>query len=94
MNWLKRKLRNWVNNDVCVSTSSDSNHKLGAGSRRTIDNEKGIRFVVHVAAGGRIVETTRYVRQKDENVHGLYIITSDQEFGHEIDKIITMEFLK
>lgn len=92
MNWLKRKLRNWVNCDDNGSVYETQG--LNTVSRRSIENERGIRFVIHVASGGRIVETTRYNRLKDENVHGLYIITSDQEFGHELDKIITMEFLK
>ena len=46
------------------------------------------------ANGGRVVETRRYDRQKDRSQTGLYVITSDQEFGHEIDKIITMEALR
>lgn len=58
------------------------------------DTEKSIRFTVHTANGGRVVETYRYDRRKDQNTCGLYVITNDQDFGKEIDKIITMETLK
>lgn len=56
--------------------------------------ERAIQFTVYNANGGRVVETRRYDRQKDRNHQNLYIITSDQEFGREIDKIITMEALR
>ena len=59
-----------------------------------LDREKSIRFNVYNANGGRVVETTRFDRQKDRNITNLYIITSEQEFGREIDKIITMEYIK
>lgn len=56
--------------------------------------ERAIQFTVYVANGGRVVETRRYDRHKDRHTNGLYVITSDQDFGREIDKIITMESLK
>ena len=61
----------------------------------TIDQpERAIQFTVYSANGGRVVETRRYDRHKDRSQTGLYIITSEQDFGKEIDKIITMETLK
>lgn len=56
--------------------------------------ERAIQFTIYNANGGRVVETRRYDRQKDRHNQSLYIITSDQEFGKEIDKIITMEALR
>lgn len=56
--------------------------------------DRAIHFTVYTANGGRIVETRRYDKHKDRNYNGLYIITSEQDFGREIDKIITMEALK
>lgn len=70
---------------------------LSIGSQRSseIDNqERSIRFTVHIANGGRVIETHKYDRLKDRNQNGLYVITNDQDFGKEIDKIITMESLK
>ena len=56
--------------------------------------ERAIQFTVYTANGGRVVETRRYDRHKDRHSNGLYVITSEQDFGREIDKIITMEALK
>lgn len=56
--------------------------------------ERAIQFTVYVANGGRVVETRRVDRKTDRSTTGLYIITNEQEFGKEIDKIITMEALR
>jgi hypothetical protein len=56
--------------------------------------ERAIQFTVYNANGGRVIETRRYDRKTDRSSNGLYIITSEQDFGKEIDKIITMEHLK
>lgn len=56
--------------------------------------ERAIQFTVYNANGGRVVETRRYDRQKDRHFQSLYIVTNDQEFGKEVDKIITMEALR
>jgi hypothetical protein len=56
--------------------------------------ERALQFTVYTASGGRVIETRRYDRKTDRTVNGLYVITSDQDFGREIDKIITMEALK
>lgn len=56
--------------------------------------ERAIHFTVYNANGGRVIETRKYDRKTDRHGNNLYIITSDQDFGREIDKIITMEALK
>lgn len=64
-------------------------------SDQSIDQpERAVQFTVYTANGGRVVETRRYDRQKDRHTNGLYVITSDQDFGRELDKIITMEALR
>ena len=74
--------------------------KMAVGRLNAVDDspslnrDKAIRFNVYLANGGRIVEVSRYDRQKDRHVDGLYVITNEQDFGREIDKIITMEHLK
>jgi hypothetical protein len=62
--------------------------------RIELSRETSVRFEIHQAAGGRVVQTRRYDQRKDRHMEGLYIITPDQDFGREIDKIITMEALK
>lgn len=59
-----------------------------------LESDATIRFNIFHASGGRVVQTNRYDKQRDRAITGLYVITSDQDFGKEIDKIITMEALK
>ena len=68
--------------------------QISTGSPSIDQPERAIQFTVYTANGGRVVETRRYDRTKDRSTNGLYVITSDQDFGKEIDKIITMESLK
>jgi len=87
---LRQRFRNWLMNDdpeennIC-SVDENTVH---------LSRSSSLRFEVHQAAGGRIVQTRRYDERKDQNFENLYIITSDQDFGREIDKIITMEALR
>jgi hypothetical protein len=67
---------------------------LSIGSPSIDQPDRAIQFTVYNANGGRVIETRRYDRKTDRNTNGLYIITSEQDFGKEIDKIITMEALK
>lgn len=56
--------------------------------------ERALQFTVYVANGGRVVETRRYDKKTDRSTTGLYVVNNDADFGHEIDKIITMESLR
>ena len=56
--------------------------------------ERAIQFTVYTANGGRVIETRRYDRQKDRHTNSLYVITGEQDFGREIDKIVTIEGLR
>jgi len=87
---LKQHIRNWLYDDgdsiEAISSDDETNVHL--------TRETSLRFEVHQAQGGRVVQTRRYDERKDRNIENLYIITPDQDFGREIDKIITMEALR
>jgi hypothetical protein len=99
-NWLKLKLRDWVNSaqDIedrnYVSQKMATTGAIGIGRSPSIDNDRGIRFQVYKANGGMVVETSMYDRHKDRHHNSLHIITDEQDLGKEIGKIITMETLK
>jgi len=79
--------------DTAISINRLSS-SLSVGPPSIDQPERALQFTVYVANGGRVVETRRYDRHKDRSSTGLYVITNDQDFGKEIDKIITMEALK
>lgn len=86
---LKQRLGQWLlannNKNRIIDIDED---------RIELRQSTSIRFEVHNASGGRIVQTRRYDERKDRNFENLYIITGDKNFGEEIDKILTMEALR
>ena len=94
MNWLKRRLRIWAFN-------ADENEKKASRGLIIASTEPGetlstepLRLSIYRANGGTIVETRVYDRQKDRSQNQLHIVGHDQDLGHSIAKIITMESLR
>jgi hypothetical protein len=87
---LKQRFKEWLfedgperDNAICIDENSIQ-----------LSRERSIKFEIHNANGGRVVQTRRYDTQKDRHFENLYVITSEQDFGRELDKIITMEALR
>jgi hypothetical protein len=53
-----------------------------------------MRFEVHKASGGFVIETRFYDRKSDMHHNKIYVITEDKDLGTEIGKIITMESMR
>lgn len=97
MNWLKRRLRNWVNNDDRADQVINMNSKhrgLAISSDSETLSTEPLRLSIYRANGGTIVETRQYDRQKDRSQNQLHIISHDDDLGRSIAKIITMESLR
>ena len=92
--WNERKHELEKNAVNAISMKSLGITTISAGAPNIDQPERAIRFTVYNANGGRVIETQRYDRQKDRHANGLYVITSEMDFGREIDKIITMEALR
>jgi hypothetical protein len=96
MNWLKLRLRNWVNsaNDIEINP----NRKVSRGLAISTDSEslstEPMRLSVYRANGGTIIETRVYDRNKDRSQNQLHIVSHDDDLGRSIAKIITMESLR
>jgi hypothetical protein len=97
MNWLKLRLRDWVNSaqdspePETVYATSPSNRLI---SRSDIDSEDGLSITVRSAIGGRIVTFRHYDRKTDRSHHRLYIVPEDQDFERELGKMITLESMR
>jgi hypothetical protein len=92
--WIKRLLSSSREDESMNMSTMAIPSRIDRGEPQIDQPERAIQFTVYNASGGRVVETRRYDRHKDRSQTGLYIITSSQDFGHEIDKIITMELLR
>ena len=96
MNWLKRRLRIWAfsadaNEKIQTNMLSRGNDVVASGE--TLSTEP-LRLSIYRANGGTIVETRTYDRQKDRSQNQLHIVGHDQDLGHSLAKIITMESLR
>lgn len=96
MNWLKRKIRRWLDSeqDIILEDRYPSTGIKNAISGRDVNSDPTLMFKVYNARGGKIIEFTRYDRQKDRNEHDLYIIRNDEDFGERIAKIAMFEGMK
>lgn len=100
MNWFKRMVVKWVRDDWnnarleqdCYPTVTSKN-SIGIGSR-DVNSDPTLQFKIYNAIGGKVVEFSRYDRQKDRNFHDIYIIGKNEDFGEKIAKIAMLECLK
>jgi hypothetical protein len=96
MNWLKLKLRNWINSaQDSPEPAQWTNHSTAVlKSRSDIDSEDGLSITVRSAIGGRIVTFRHYDRKTDRSNFKLYIVPDDQDFERELGKMITLESMR
>jgi hypothetical protein len=98
MNFIKRMIVKWVRDDWdkasreqdCYATVSPKNSISG----RDVNSDPTLQFKIYNAVGGKVVEFSRYDRQKDRHHHDIYIIPKDEDFGTKIAKIAMLESLK
>jgi len=97
MNWLKLKLRNWVlsaHDEPEQLGYSNPKNSIASVSTRDVGSDPTLQFKVYNAIGGKVVEFSRYDRQKDRHFHDIYIIGKDEDFGEKISRIAMLEVLK
>ena len=94
MNWLRRKMHDFIfpQDEVQRSNKVSRGNDIVA-SGETLSTEP-LRLSIYRANGGMIVETRVYDRQKDRSQNQLHIVSHDEDLGHSIAKIITMESLR
>ena len=86
MKWLKRKLRDWINNDSIGIEQ--------VTCTKSVDWDEPMRFTLTRAQGGYIINTRRYDKINDRNEGTVYILTDDQNLSEEMGKIVSMEMLR
>jgi hypothetical protein len=86
----------WVREDWEAGSRQDDCYpspKLSV-STRDVNSDPTLQFKIYNAVGGKVVEFSRYDRQKDRSYHDIYIIGKDEDFGAKIAKIAMLESLK
>lgn len=99
-NWLREKLHSFLwpeQNQLSVFSDNRKMTSLTSGARHSqslsSDNEP-LRFTVYNASGGKIVEISHYDSKQDRHSTSLHIITSDEDFGDSLGKIVFVELIK
>ena len=92
MNWLKRKLRKWVNSDrneiYPVEVSSQPVARVG------VDVE-GLSFNVMPATGGTIVQIRhQYDHKNDRQRLSTHVIPEGENIADRVGQIVSMEILR
>lgn len=90
MQWLKQRIRNWLNDDRA---------ERARGSSIIVEEcepswNDGLRINVKRVIGGFVVNFRVYDRKADRNDDRTYLITDEQDFDTELGKMITMESMR
>ena len=88
MNFIKRKLRDWLYND---SEFANQVAIVDRDEADISDHENSINFNVINAAGGRIVQVRFYDRKTDRHSNKLHIITPDEDLATSLAHILAIE---
>jgi hypothetical protein len=89
MKWLKRKLRNWLNEeDIQLARASLVERDRSAPS------QNGMNFCLYTAVGGHILESRAYNPKTDRTDGTLYMIHEDQDFAKQVAQAIMLEQMK
>jgi hypothetical protein len=99
MNWFKRMIVKWVREDWDKSREQDCYTNVASKnsisiSTRDVNSDPTLQFKIYNAIGGKVVEFSRFDRQKDRNFHDIYIIGKNEDFGEKIAKIAMIESMK
>jgi peroxiredoxin len=91
MSWLKRKLRNWINND--------HDKVIGLSARdfpdeRSVQDDPVLSFRIYNAQNGKILEFSRYDRKTDRQERSVYIIEKDKDVTEYVGKCLSLELLR
>ena len=100
MNWFKRIVVKWVRDDWDNARQEQDCYpspklmSTNSINGRDVNSDPTLQFKIYSAIGGKVVEFSRYDRQKDRQFHDIYIIGKDEDFGEKIAKIAMLENLK
>ena len=89
MQWLRQRIRNWLNyNEVEL----DSSH--GHEPHNPIRQDSMFNVNFYNAIGGNILEVRRYDPKLDQNHYNLYVIPDGDDFSQRCAEIISLEIMK
>ena len=89
MNWLRRTIRNWLQQEEPMMVQRET-----VVSTRDHLRHEGLNFTLHRAVGGHIFESRKYNEKTDRHENTLYMIHEDQDFAKQVAQAIMLEQMK
>jgi hypothetical protein len=93
MNWLKHKLRDWLNSDDNRVYKSRGIAEPVSVSSDNIDAD-GYTLRVYPARGGRVIQYHKYDRKTDRQNTSLYVISDSEDLGDAVKNIVVEQALQ
>ena len=90
MNWLKRKLKRWIQEEDCYATNGVA---IATVRSNEIDME-GLAFSVMPARGGTVVQIRQYDRKLDRSNSITHVIPDGEDIAERIGQIVSMEIFR
>jgi len=87
MEWSKRAWEDTRSGEYAVSS-------VAVKADTSVESEPQLNFKIYGAMGGHIMEFRRYDRKTDRYDNQLYVISTDDDMGERIARIVNMEMLK
>ena len=90
MRWLKKRLRNWLND----SDYNSVENPISIRETDHIEADPVILFRIYSAQNGKILEFSKYDKVKDRSDRSLYIINKDEDVAEKVEKCLSLELLR
>ena len=90
MNWLRRIIRNWINQEDEIKMSRPEVVERD----RSSPSQNGMNFCLYTAVGGHILESRTYNSKTDRTEGTLYMIHEDEDFAKQVAQAIMLEQMK
>lgn len=88
MQWLRQRIRNWLNQDEIEQ------EVLSSQPHNPIHQDSLFNVNFYNAIGGNILEVRRYDPKLDQNHYNLYVIPDGDDFSQRCAEIISLEIMK
>jgi len=97
MKWIKRKLRQWVNeagDDPIYAGNVEKNYQIGVRDNNRVDDNPTLTFRIFSAQNGLILEFHSYDEKTDRRSNTTYIINEGEDIADYVRQTLPMEMLK
>jgi hypothetical protein len=94
MRWIKKKLRNWLNEPDYDDGETGVGRPINIKNTDNVDSDPVISFRIFSAQNGKILEFSKYDRVKDRSDRSVYIISKDEDVSEKVAKCLSLELLR